>query len=50
MSTDAEVLQAETATLEAEFEALLGVYVELHGWIALFQACRRLAAWRWRKS
>ncbi len=46
MSTDADNLKAETAALAAEFEALLGCYVELLGWCPLFQACRRLAAQR----
>lgn len=50
MSTDAEVLKAETAAPEAEFEALLGVYVELMGWVALFQTCCRLAVRSRRKS
>lgn len=36
-------LKVQTAALGAEFEALLGCYVELQGWTALFEACRRLA-------
>ena len=36
-------LKKATAALEAEIESALESYVELRGWVPLFQMCSRLA-------
>ena len=42
-----DVFDDEIERLAKEFAALLGCYVELLGWPALFQACRRQAEQRY---
>jgi hypothetical protein len=43
MDPKTETLEEATAALEAEVEALLGCYLEVQGWKALFGMLSRLA-------